>query len=213
MAVFRSNQRRTMRRRLNTVAVVLSALFVFMPAAESQPRERPMTRSTWDAIQEASALYRIDPNFLAAVIGAESGFNPLALSPKGAMGMMQLMPQTAWNLGVQNPFDARQNILAGSAYLKSLLIRYKNNAPLALAAYNAGSRAVDRYRSVPPYAETIGYINEIRYLYQTHQLHELQRRASGDGSPIPPSSLGSHLDTAAPQHSETEHKTEQYRER
>ncbi len=86
---------------------------------------------------------------------------------------MQLMPETAWRLGVRNPFDPRENTFAGTRYLSLLLHRYHGNATLALAAYSAGAGAVDKHRGVPPYAETINYVNRITYLYQTHTLREV----------------------------------------
>jgi len=126
------------------------------------------------SIRDASAFYGVDPVLLRSVIQQESGFNPWAISPKGAMGLMQLMPRTAWSLGVTNPFNPRQNIFAGTLYLRQLLDEYKT-ANLALAAYNAGDRAVHEYRGIPPYAETVQYINRIAYLYRAHRFDAIQR--------------------------------------
>jgi len=94
------------------------------------------------------------------LVRAESNFNPRAVSPKGAMGLCQLMPQTARELGVKNPFDVDENLNAGAKYLKKLYKKYKD-WKLALAAYNAGEGAVDRYRGIPPYRETISYIKKV----------------------------------------------------
>jgi len=113
-------------------------------------------------IAEHAARHGIRADLVRAVIQAESGFNARALSPKGAMGLMQLMPGTAADLGVLNPFNASENIRGGVAYLRQLLNRYDNNEALALAAYNAGPAAVDRHGSkVPPYQETQQYVKRI----------------------------------------------------
>lgn len=104
----------------------------------------------------------VRPDLVRAVIQAESAFDPLARSHKGAMGLMQLMPATAAELGVSDPYDPEQNIRGGVAYLKSLLVQYSDDEELALAAYNAGPGAVDRYDGVPPYRETRQYIARIK---------------------------------------------------
>jgi soluble lytic murein transglycosylase-like protein len=111
-------------------------------------------------IQRAAAANGIDPSLLTAVIQQESGFDPNATSAAGAEGLMQLMPQTAAGLGVTNPYDPVQSIDAGARYLKGQLDRFGSPA-LALAAYNAGPVAVERYRGVPPYPETQNYVNEV----------------------------------------------------
>ena len=105
--------------------------------------------------------HAINPALVRAVIQAESAWNTRAVSPKGALGLMQLMPETATQLGVVDPFDPAQNIRAGVRYLKWLLDRYDGNAELALAAYNAGPGAVDKYGKVPPYRETQAYVRKI----------------------------------------------------
>jgi soluble lytic murein transglycosylase-like protein len=113
-------------------------------------------------IAEYSTEHGVRPDLVRAVIQAESAFNPLARSPKGAMGLMQLMPGTARELGVTDPYDPEQNIRAGVTYLKGLLVQYSNNEELALAAYNAGPAAVEKYGAVPPYRETRDYIARIQ---------------------------------------------------
>lgn len=113
-------------------------------------------------IKEHATRQSLRPELVRAVIQVESGFNPRALSPKGAMGLMQLMPATARSLGVNNPWDPAQNIRGGTDYLRQLLDEYDGNEELALAAYNAGSGAVAKYgRRVPPYRETRDYVRKV----------------------------------------------------
>lgn len=112
-------------------------------------------------IAQNASKHGISPDLVRAVIQAESGFNPRAVSPKGAMGLMQLMPATARDLGVNDPFHPAENIRAGVAYLAQLLTRFKQNVQHALAAYNAGPERVERYDGVPPYRETQAYVKKI----------------------------------------------------
>jgi soluble lytic murein transglycosylase-like protein len=116
-----------------------------------------------------SAAQGIRADLVRAVIQAESAFNPLARSVKGAMGLMQLMPATAEELGVTDPYDPAQNIRGGVTYLKSLLVQYSDNEELALAAYNAGPGAVKKYGAVPPYRETRDYIARIKSNANVHR--------------------------------------------
>jgi soluble lytic murein transglycosylase-like protein len=119
--------------------------------------------SRYDAlIEENATAHGVSPHLVRAVIQQESGFDQFALSSKGAMGLMQLMPATATELGVTNPYDPAQNIKAGVTYLKGLLVKFAQNVELALAAYNAGPTAVTRYGAVPPYRETKDYVTRIK---------------------------------------------------
>jgi soluble lytic murein transglycosylase-like protein len=117
------------------------------------------------AIEEAAARHNVDPNLVRAVVKVESNFNPNAVSRKGAMGLMQLMPSTARQLNVKNPFDPAQNVDAGVRHLKQLLESYGGDVKLTLAAYNAGAGAVARSAGVPHYAETQNYVKRITNLY------------------------------------------------
>jgi soluble lytic murein transglycosylase-like protein len=112
-------------------------------------------------IEQNAAVHGVSPHLVRAVIQQESGFNPSAVSHKGAMGLMQLMPATATEFGVSNPYDPSENIRAGVAYLKGLLVRFEDNVELALAAYNAGPTAVQKYGAIPPYRETRDYVSRI----------------------------------------------------
>jgi len=118
------------------------------------------------AIAQAAARHNVDPNLVRAVVKVESNFNPNAVSRKGAMGLMQLMPSTARSLNVKNPFDPEQNIDAGVRHLKKLLENYGGDVKLTLAAYNAGAGAVARSSGVPHYAETQNYVRRIENLYR-----------------------------------------------
>ncbi len=112
-------------------------------------------------INLAASENNIDPKLVNAVIEKESGFNPDAVSSSGALGLMQLMPGTAHEMGVKDPLNPVENIRAGTKYLSSLLNRYQGNVALALSAYNAGPGNVDRYKGIPPFSETKKYVTEI----------------------------------------------------
>ncbi|HYL97645.1 MAG TPA: lytic transglycosylase domain-containing protein [Blastocatellia bacterium] len=117
-------------------------------------------------VYEAAAKYKLDPCLIISVMSAESGFNRLAVSPKGAIGLMQLMPATASRFGVKNIFDARENVLGGSSYLRWLLDRFAGDVRLALAGYNAGEGAVELYGyKIPPFIETQNYVQAIYTRY------------------------------------------------
>jgi soluble lytic murein transglycosylase-like protein len=128
-------------------------------------------------IRAASAKYGVDPALVRAVIHAESAFNPRAVSAKGAQGLMQLMPDTASDMGVDNAFDARQNIRGGARYLSRLLKTFHGDDRLVAAAYNAGPDAVQKYGGVPPYAETRVYVQRVTLLHKRYR-KALRREAS-----------------------------------
>ena len=142
------------------------------PIGECQDCGRQLSRHRWltagdidSAIEQAAARHNVDPNLVRAVVKVESNFNPNAVSRKGAMGLMQLMPSTARQLNVKNPFDPEQNVDAGVRHLKQLLESYGGDIKLTLAAYNAGAGAVARSSGVPHYAETQNYVRRITNLY------------------------------------------------
>lgn len=133
-------------------------------------------RSRFDQhVQAAAREHGVDAALIHAVISAESGYNPLARSPKGARGLMQLIPETAERYGVKNPLDPRQNIDGGTRYLKDLIGMFGNDLRLAIAAYNAGEGAVIRYGNVPPYQETLAYVPKVLAYYRRY-------RATASGS-------------------------------
>jgi len=121
----------------------------------------PPWRAYETLIREAAAVYQVSPTLIRSVMQAESAFDPTAVSPDGAMGLMQLMPEIAAAFGIADPFDPRQNIMGGTRLLRELLDAYHHNIPLVLAAYNAGPAAVARYGRVPPFRETRGYVKKI----------------------------------------------------
>jgi len=149
------------------IAYVGSAYGATKPAvtgATATSVAAPRRQSQYDdLIEEHANRHALSPDFVRAVIQAESAFNPYARSPKGAMGLMQLMPSTAAEYRVLNAYNPAENIRAGVAYLKSLLTRFNDDVSLALAAYNAGPKAVEKYgNTVPPYKETRNYVSRIR---------------------------------------------------
>jgi soluble lytic murein transglycosylase-like protein len=124
-------------------------------------------------INEAAARHHVNPNLVRALVKVESNFNPSAVSRKGAMGLMQLMPATARMYDLHNPFDAKQNVDAGVRHLKGLLESFGGDVSLSLAAYNAGQGAVERNRGIPPYAETRNYVKRITGLMGSSDISQL----------------------------------------
>src|SRR5579871_125834 len=139
----------------------------YSPDTDELTRGREISQESVDsAVEAAAARHGVDANLVRAVIKVESNFNPRAVSRKGAMGLMQLMPGTAKSMNVKNAFDPRQNVDAGVRHLKSLLENYNGKLELSLAAYNSGSGAVEKHKGVPPYRETRNYVKKITDLYQ-----------------------------------------------
>jgi soluble lytic murein transglycosylase-like protein len=131
----------------------------------SAPRNGFTQREIDEAINQAASRHNVDPNLVRALVKVESNFNPNAISRKGAMGLMQLMPQTARQLKLSNPFNPEENIDAGVRHLRNLLDSYGGDVRLSLAAYNAGTGAVARSSGIPRYAETRNYVKRITQLY------------------------------------------------
>ncbi len=136
------------------------------PTKESNLKEFNLYDSL---IYEFSKKYNIDFALIKAMIRAESGFNPVAISKKGAKGLMQLMPETAFRMNVSNIFNPRENIEGGVRYLKYLLYLFNDDLRLSLAAYNAGENLVSELRSIPPYRETVDYVRKVLSYYQSYK--------------------------------------------
>ena len=131
-------------------------------AAVNPQRQEALTQEGLNqVVSGAGERHQIDPDFIRSVIKAESGFHQNAVSRKGALGLMQLMPGTASEMGITNPFDPKSNVEGGTKYLRDLLVKYNFDVNKALAAYNAGPQKVDRYHGIPPYYETQTYVSRI----------------------------------------------------
>ncbi len=151
----------------------------------------------------AARRHGLAPELVLAVVSVESGFRPQAVSPKGAQGLMQLMPKTASELGVADAFDPEQNLDGGVRHLGSLLSQYGGDVRRALAAYNAGQGAVARHNGVPPYAETRAYVERVLRRYSPPAAHPpgsktRQRAAATSKDPAPPAASGGSVSSAAP---------------
>ncbi len=133
------------------------------------PKRKKLHRRGWDSLfEEVARAEGLDPALLKAVARVESGFNPRAVSPKGALGMMQLMPETARMVGVRDPFDPRENLYGAARFLKRLLMEF-GDLSLALAAYHAGPEVVRRFRGLPPYPETRRYVKLVLRYYRLYR--------------------------------------------
>jgi soluble lytic murein transglycosylase-like protein len=141
------------------------------PASAAGPTAARRSPTAFDGVIDGAAQrHELDPALLSAVVERESNYDPHAISKAGAMGLMQLMPDTARGLGVRDPFDPAQNVEGGATYLRGLIDRYHGRLDFALAAYNAGPGAVDHYGGVPPYAETRAYVQGILGAYRRSAL-------------------------------------------
>ncbi len=139
---------------------------IFIRSSRKTPAEYIKEYSS--IINQASKRFGIDAHFIRAIIKAESGFDHKATSSKGAQGLMQLMPGTANDMAVEDPFDPEENIFGGARYFSLLLKRFKNDKILALAAYNAGPEAVESYKGVPPFPETKAFVKRVMDYYETY---------------------------------------------
>jgi soluble lytic murein transglycosylase-like protein len=150
-----------------TGKLVRSVIVTVKPVAARKAAEGEVTpRGIREAVDAIAATQSLPPQLVHSVIKVESNYNPLAVSSKGAQGLMQLMPATARRFGVENAFDPLDNIQGGARYLKYLLDLYKGDYDLALAAYNAGEGAVQKYGAVPPYPETLNYLVQVGRQFQ-----------------------------------------------
>jgi len=143
----------------DVVAIEPEDVFTPVPA---KPIVKPPFR---ELVEAAAARYSVDADLITSVIAVESNFDPKALSRKNARGLMQLLPETAARLGVQNIYDPQENIDAGTRYLRELLQKYNNDLVLTLAAYNAGPERVQQYGRVPPFPETLSYVRRVKRSY------------------------------------------------
>ena len=167
----------------DVVAVETVQAEAVLPSTATQATGLSQSQTTSHAnipvlLQQAGAQHHLDPDLLASVVRAESAGRTHAVSRVGARGLMQLMPATAKDLGVRDSFAAEQNIAGGTAYLDALLMYYHDDIALALAAYNAGPAAVDRYHGIPPYAETRRYVERVIHDFNQRKLREVHHQST-----------------------------------
>ena len=152
--------------------VALQVQPLSLPVVDSSAMEASHTAAGTElerAVTRAARQHRLHPALLFAVMKAESSFNPIVVSKAGAVGLMQLVPETAMRHGVQNLYDTNENVAGGARHLRYLLDRFHGNTRLALAAYNAGEGKVDRYKQIPPYKETRHYVQRVLSYYRDYR--------------------------------------------
>jgi hypothetical protein len=175
--VLQAERQRTEQEQRTTESLALTTHY---RALVNTPEEQRIMK----IVYKLAPQFGIEPGLAFAVIRAESNFNVHAVSEKNAQGLMQLIPETAARFRVRKPFDAEQNIRGGLSYLQWLLAYFKGNVPLVLAAYNAGEGTVDRYRGVPPYPETQGYIKRVQQVFALQQ-HPFDARITAPSPALP----------------------------
>jgi hypothetical protein len=162
----------------------------------SPPQAPAAGNSLQELVAAAASRYGVDAELITSVIAVESNFDPKAVSPKNARGLMQLLPETAARLGVKDVFDPKENIDAGTRYLRELLETYHNDVTLALAAYNAGPDRVQQYGSVPPFRETVSYVRRVKRTYEkgkaspAHQVPQPAAPSPGGLARVPGAAVG-----------------------
>lgn len=142
---------------------------VYMRETFQKPTPIFQMTSYDDVISEAARRHGLSSSLIKALIHVESYFNPKAVSKKGAVGLMQIMPENLQALNISDPFDPWENIMGGTSYLKSMLERFRGELPLALAAYNAGPTVVERYKDIPPYPETMAYVEKVMRFFRHYK--------------------------------------------
>jgi len=153
--------------RLKFFLFLVCLFFTALYSSSLETQDKPQLKKKYDGIiKEIAKEYDLEPSLIHSIILIESDYNSRAVSNKGAMGLMQLMPATAERYGVRNPFDPRENIMGGAKYLKDLCKLYYNSTDHVLAAYNAGQTAIKKYGGIPPYPETINYIEKVKATYR-----------------------------------------------
>ncbi len=176
-------------------SVVVSAHVVSPRTLAAAPAEleTPVPSGLNELVESIAARHDVSPQLIHAVIKAESNYNPSAISPKGALGLMQLMPSTARRFSVSHVFDPVENIEGGARYLKYLLELYRGDYPLALAAYNAGEAAVAKYNGIPPFPETQNYVVQVQHNLEKLAAAQAQQTPPPAAQPAPPPSGPTHV--------------------